>query len=88
MFTKHWDKAIYLKSSAGEKLAIRNIPDAENYLLSDWHRFEPRALQHAIMACLLSTADNASVYDARVAFENAASVSGILHLNQGGADFI
>lgn len=79
MTNKHWDKAIYLNGISGNSLAIRNIPDAEDYLLSDWHRFEPGALQHAIMACLLSTADNLSIHNARIAFEKAALVSGLIY---------
>lgn len=80
MTNKYWDNAVYLISKSGEKLTVRSVTDAENFLLSDWHRFELKALRHAIMACLLSADDNSSIYKARRAFEKAAYVSGILFI--------
>ena len=74
----HWDDAVIIEIAEGITQRVRTVADAENILLSQWNRFELDSLGIAIKACLLCTHDIASTEDARLAFERAASTSGLL----------
>lgn len=74
----HWDDAIVIEIADGITRTVRTVADAEHILLSQWNRFELESLGGAIKACLLCTHDAETTEDARLAFEHAASMSGIL----------
>ncbi|MFK0640909.1 MULTISPECIES: DUF982 domain-containing protein [unclassified Ochrobactrum] len=74
----HWNDAVIIEIADGITQTVRTVADAENILLSQWNRFELDSLGAAIKACLLCSHDIASTEDARLAFERAASTSGIL----------
>ncbi|WP_374788819.1 DUF982 domain-containing protein [Brucella oryzae] len=74
----HWDDAVVIEIADGITQTVRTVADAENITLSQWNRFELGSLGVAIEACLLCTHDIGSTEDARLAFEQAASMSGIL----------
>lgn len=74
----HWDNAVIIEIADGITQTVRTIADAENILLSQWNRFELDSLGVAIKACLLYTHDIQSTEDARLAFKQTVSMSGIL----------
>lgn len=74
----YWDKAVIINIADGITHSIGNIADAENFMLSQWERFDLDSMGEAITACLICSHDHASTQSARLAFEHAAEVSGIL----------
>ncbi len=74
----YWDEAVVIKISDGITHSIGNIADAENFMLSDWQRFDLDSMGEAITACLRCSHDQGSTQSARIAFKHAAEVSGIL----------
>lgn len=74
----HWDDAVIIEIADGITQSVRTVADAENILLPQWNRFELNSLGAAIKACLLCSHDITSTEDARLAFQRAASTSGIL----------
>lgn len=74
----YWDEAVIIKITDGITHSIGNIADAENFMITQWERFDLDSMGKAITACLICSHDNKSTQNARMAFERAAEVSGIL----------
>ncbi|MBX8803011.1 DUF982 domain-containing protein [Pseudochrobactrum asaccharolyticum] len=74
----YWDEAVIINIADGITHSIGNIADAENFMLSQWERFDLDSMGKAITACLTCSHDSVSTQSARLAFEQAAEISGLL----------
>jgi len=74
----YWDNAVLINIADGITHSISNIADAENFMLSQWDRFDLKSMGEAVTACLTCSHDFISTENARIAFERTAKISGIL----------